>query len=200
MTHHDLLGKMFCAVEQITPLSEQEKELIGKYFTPHTIKKGEIYQAEGEIPQYLNFVIDGLLRKFIYNEDGDDITLEFSLTPGVFNSYDEFIGQKPVNEYMQALKDCTLMRMHHRDFEVLLNKSEAVKSFTIKIMQIMIKNAQDRVYDMAYRSAAERYQKFIERNIFSTNAIPLMHISTYLGIRPQSLSRLRRDFDSRKTK
>ena len=145
MKDQDIKNKFLIELEQLVIFNDFEKDLLMKYISPFYVKKGEIYQSEGDIPQYMSFVLDGLMRKFVYNEDGVDLTLDFSLVPIVFNSYDEFIAQKPAKEYIQAMTDGLIMQIHHKNFEILFKKSDAVKNYTIKIMQIMIKNALERI-------------------------------------------------------
>jgi CRP-like cAMP-binding protein len=181
----------FEAIETLVTFNSKDRDLCKKYFKPCHFYKGDIMVKEGETATHFNFVIEGLLRKYMYDENGVEITTDFSHTPGVFNCYDEFISQKPSKEYIEALTDGILLSINHRHFTTMMNESDAAKQYTIKLMQIMLKNSQDRVYDMGYRSATERYLKFTHENPYIIDNAHLMHISTYLGVRPQSLSRIR---------
>lgn len=187
----EIFSIFFTAIESISPFEENDKNLCLKYFEPVTFKKGEYLVKVGETPPYFYFIVSGLVRKFTYDNEGNEITIDFSHNPGVFNCYDAFIDQKPCKEYMDALTDCVILRITYKNFVSLMDESEAAKQYTIKLLQIILKKSQERVYDMGYTSAAERYKKFVEKNPYIANHANLMHISTYIGVRPQSLSRIR---------
>lgn len=177
-------------IENYTSVSELEWQTISKCFERKTLQKNEIILKEGEVCKYLYFLENGLLRYFI-NKDGNDITKFFTFAPYCFTSQFSFNSEKPATENIQALEKSIIWQITFKQSNELFE----LKSWTIfarKIIQEVQFYTEEILEEIQTETAESRYQKMLKNDIEITNRIPLKHLASFLGIAPQSLSRIRK--------
>lgn len=187
-----MIKKLIDIIEQKTPLSEVDRQLLTIAFEPVLLPKHKIIEEEGKIPQYLYFIISGYLRLFHYNEKGDEITTHINCPPGFFTSYANFINQTKSSENVECITEAELLRITKSDLDQLIAKSDAMKSFSIAVFQDSILYNETRATDLATLSAEQRYRKLIKNYPDILHNVPIQYIASFLGMKPESLSRIRR--------
>jgi CRP-like cAMP-binding protein len=155
------------------------------------VKKKEILLHLGEVCDNIFFVKSGILKGSIIDEYGDLHTVRFTAENDVMTSMYSFIDQTPSNIQIQCIEAGEVLCFKHQDF-VYINKlysglSPAFNRLMIKRYHSML----DEKSRMITNDASTRYLKFIERYKIMEERLPLKDIASYLGIRQQSLSRLR---------
>jgi CRP-like cAMP-binding protein len=173
-------------------LSKEDEDLIVRYFEPVLFPKNRIIEEEGRVPQYLYYIISGYLRLFHYNESGDEVTTHINCPPGFFTSYFNFVNAIRSNENVECITECELLRITKADLGVLTSKSEAMKDFSIGVFQQSIVYNEHRSTDLATLSAEQRYRKLIDNYPGILHNVPITYIASFLGMKPESLSRIRR--------
>lgn len=174
------------------PLSQMDKDLIFQYFEPVLFPKNRIIEEEGKVPEYLYYIVSGYLRLFHYNENGDEVTTHINCPPGFFTSYFNFINATKSNENVECITECELLRITRTDLDSLTSKSEAMKNFSIKVFQKSIVYNENRSTELATLSGEKRYRKLIENYPGILHNVPITYIASFLGMKPESLSRIRR--------
>ncbi|WP_312846693.1 Crp/Fnr family transcriptional regulator [Chryseobacterium oranimense] len=174
------------------PLSQMDKDLIFQYFEPVLFPKNRIIEEEGKVPEYLYYIVSGYLRLFHYNENGDEVTTHINCPPGFFTSYFNFINTAKSNENVECITECELLRITKTDLDSLTSKSEAMKNFSIEVFQKSIVYNENRSTELATLSGEKRYRKLIENYPEILHNVPITYIASFLGMKPESLSRIRR--------
>jgi len=184
--------KLIDFIQSGHPLSQMDKDLIFQYFEPVLFPKNRIIEEEGKVPEYLYYIVSGYLRLFHYSENGDEVTTHINCPPGFFTSYFNFINTAKSNENVECITECELLRITKTDLDSLTSKSEAMKDFSIEIFQKSIVYNENRSTELATLSGEKRYRKLIENYPGILHNVPITYIASFLGMKPESLSRIRR--------
>jgi len=173
-------------------LTDRDTELCKQYFEAVLFPKNRIVEEEGKIPRYLYFVVSGFMRLFHYNEQGDEITTHINCPPGFITSYSNFVNQEKSAENLECITECELLRITKKDLDLLTQESTALKDFSISVFQQSIVYNENRSKELATLTAEQRYKKLIENFPSIIHNVPVQYIASFLGMKPESLSRIRR--------
>ena len=177
-------------IENYTKLPDSDWQIIQQAFERREIAKNEILVDEGKICKYFYFLEKGLVRCFI-NNDGNDVTKYFTTAPYCFTSKNSFMGQTPAQESIQALDDCVVWQTtfsHANSLLELKSWSEFVRKFLHEVQN----HFEEELMEIRSKTAEQRYDGLLVKYPLEVDKIPLKHLSSYLGIAPQSLSRIRK--------
>ena len=177
---------------QYNPLSEEEWKQIEKCLTKKAYKKGDLILESGKICRKLYFLEDGFLRFFLF-KDGEKVTKFFTEAPYCFTSQRSFTNDIPASDNIEALKDSTVWEISKTDAFDLLKISNW-SEFVRKLIQEVQFYTEQILEEAQNNTAEERYIKMIEENSYILLNAPLKDIASYLGIAPQSLSRIRKRY------
>lgn len=156
----------------------------------HSYSKHFLLHKEGAVCNHLYLINEGLARTFYY-KDGQDITAHFAFEKSTITAIDSFIQRKRSRYNIELLEDTEVTSVSHQDLHGLLkNKPQHEKIVRLYLEQIYIDLAE-RVEDLLFHSAKERYFKLIEKNPKILQRVSLKHIASYVGITQETLSRIR---------
>lgn len=133
-----------------------------EYAQPVIYTKNKIIDSEGAIPQYLYYVVSGFLRLFHHNENGEEITTHINCPIGFITSYSHFINQTTSDENLQCVTDCELLRLSKESLEIIYNRSEAFKDYSISVYQQSLSYHENRSRELATLTALQRYRNLLE--------------------------------------
>jgi CRP-like cAMP-binding protein len=194
MQHYfDTLFEYIC---QIIDIPEHDKAQCRENFKPLWVAKDTMLEVEGKVPVYHNFIVSGFMRKFYVNEKGDEVTVDLNNGPRFFTSYFPFVNQTISNEYLHCITDCELLRISKTDADSSVKTSITQKDYTIRLFQQIQEEDRQRMNDLATLTAEQRYIKLMKECPNIVKNVPLKYIASYLGIKPESLSRIRREIIS----
>lgn len=185
-------------IENYTSLPINEWKQITECFEKIIIQKDEIVLQEGKVCKYLYFVETGLLRFYI-NKDGNDITKFFTEAPYFFTSQASFNSQKPSTESIQAIEKSVIWRISYEQVNDLY-KLKSWTDFARKIIQEVQFFTEEILEELQTETAENRYEKMLKNSPALLQRIPLKYLASYLGIAPQSLSRIRKKMATQKPK
>lgn len=183
---------IFKQIAQIIKLPSEETELYNQYFEHISIARNTILEEENKVPQYLYFINSGYTRLFYYDDNGDEQTNCFCSPNGFIASFVALINQTKANENIECITDCELLRISYADTKKLIDKSDRFKEFSLIMFQQALSAPDYRAKDLATLSAEQRYKKMLDSQPYLIQNIPLLYIASFLGIKPQSLSRIRK--------
>lgn len=181
--------------ETVTPfmeMTEIDKELCFKYFEPVKFLKNTIVEDRNRIPQYQYFVVSGIMRNYFYNPLGEAITTDLNDSPRFFTSYNNFVNRCTSDEIIECVTDCELLRVKRNDVDILFSESVILKDFTIRYLEKVFEEERARITELTTLSAEQRYVNLMFKAPNIILEVPLQHIASYLGIKPETLSRIRR--------
>lgn len=153
--------------------------------------KKTILIKEGNVCQFGSYVVKGCFRYYTTNQEGAEFIINFAFEDWWVGDIYSMLNNTPAKFTLQALDECTLMMIGAADFKYLLDHSP----FFSKFKQIK----RDRAYQSALtrstdirESADSKYDKMLERFPEANQRIPQYYLASYLGITPESLSRIRK--------
>lgn len=168
-------------------------ELCKTLFQPVLMPKNRILEEEGKIPQHLYYIVSGFMRLFYYNDNGDEVTTHINCPHGFFTSFSEFTNQTKASANVETITECQLLRISKQDYETLMSKSLFWKDYGMYVLQESVIYNEERSKDLATLSAEQRYLKLMKSHPDILQNVPLQYIASFLGIKPESLSRIRRN-------
>ncbi|MGX5854323.1 Crp/Fnr family transcriptional regulator [Dyadobacter jiangsuensis] len=185
-------NKLIDFIRQDHALPEPEAMLIRKAFDPVLFPKNRVIEEQGAVPKYLYYIVSGFLRLFHYNENGDEVTTHINCPPGFFTSYGHFITQTISGENVECITECELLRITKPALDQLIASSPVMKDFSISVFQHSITYNENRSKELATLNAEQRYRKLIASHPEILHNVPVQYIASFLGMKPESLSRIRR--------
>jgi CRP-like cAMP-binding protein len=171
--------------------SHDELIAVAPYIQVVNLKKNEVFISEGDIARKIAFTNKGYLRVF-FNHAGDEITRDITPLNSFATALPSFISQKPSWEAISAITDCELFVISKENLDALYAKYPKWEHLGRRIIEDMFVEAQQRLYLFITATAEERYKIFVKRYPDIIKDVPLKYIADYLGIKIQSLSRLRK--------
>lgn len=183
-------------ISRYTPLAEADWQAIAACLVRREVKKGELLLAEGKICRHLYFLEHGLLRFFIWR-DGQDISKFFTEAPYTFTSQQSFLQAQPAKENIEVLEDSVLWVMTHEQAHSLLARP-AWSTFIRKLVQEVQQYTEEILEALQTQTAESRYAALLAQHDPLLQRLSLRHLASYLGIAPQSLSRIRKKMASAK--
>ncbi len=185
-------------IEKYQKLSEPEWEEIKSCLMQKTYPKGELILESGKICSKLYFIEKGFLRYYLW-KDGNDVTKFFTEAPYCFTSQRSFTNNIPAQENIVATTEAVIWEMNKTDAFQLL-KYQNWSEFIRKLIQEVQFFTEQILEEIQNHTAEERYIKMLEENNPILTQAALKDIASYLGIAPQSLSRIRKKYWSKKQK
>ena len=184
-------NKLIITIQSLIDLNPKEIDSINLLFKEKSIKKGDFFLAEGQICKQVGFIVKGLMRYYI-NHDGEDKTYAFALENNFVCNNESFIPQTPSTKIIQALEDCEIFQISYDDLQIFYQSITQGERFgRLVIEQVFIQTLQD--LSSFYADTPEyRYEKFIKNHPDLQQRISQYHIASYVGVKPQSLSRIRK--------
>jgi CRP-like cAMP-binding protein len=153
---------------------------------------------EGQVCRHLYFTNQGLLRFFMVSADGKDTTKFFTPEYQLFTSQQSFSTQTPSRECIQAITDAELLSLPHAALQLLYQDIPKWQAFIRRILQ-EVNGMTERIYmDSITTTAEDRYRKLLSEEPNIALRAPLKHIASYLGVTPESLSRIRKKISEEK--
>ncbi|WP_336067890.1 Crp/Fnr family transcriptional regulator [Mesoflavibacter sp. CH_XMU1404-2] len=173
--------------------SNEEKDFIAKDLGLITLKKGDCFLKAGKTQDKMGFISEGLIRRFYINEKGNKITTGFTKELEFVTDYPAFIRQIPTKYFLQCLEPTTIVTLPYQTIQDSYSKFKNSDTQGRLIAEKVLTILSDRVESFLFNTAEERYLKFISENPDLLQRISLTHLSSFLGIERQSLSRIRKN-------
>ena len=173
-------------------LTDSEIEFCKPYFQLNSVPKNSIVEEENRVPKHLYFITKGFMRLFYYDTNGDEITTLIVSQNRFVTSFTNFIHETKSNENLECITNCEFYKIERSKLVELIDKSENFKKLSLAIFEQSVATTQLRANDFATLTAELRYKKLVEQQPELIKNVPVQYIASYLGIKPQSLSRIRK--------
>lgn len=172
-------------------LNEAEIELIVKKTIVKQFKKGEVLLRQGQIPNKCYMVVEGCVREYLI-KDGTEISTAFFTEGDTFTPYANDGKGAPSKHYWECGEDCVLT-ISNQSFEKELRASlPRLDTVFQQIAVEKLNKAKDEWSQFISSSPEERYLNLLKTKPTLFNRVPHHQIASYLGMKPQSLSRIRK--------
>ncbi|MBK9247016.1 MAG: Crp/Fnr family transcriptional regulator [Ignavibacteria bacterium] len=174
-------------------LNDEDIAAFTSFLTVKRLKKKEFFTVQGELCRSIGFVNSGCLRAFHTDEKGDEFTMYFAFLNWWIGDKTSFYSGTPSRFSIQVLEDCEVFQADKTKWEEALDQIPAFeKWYRIKVRK-SYEATQQKIIDTQIESAEEKYLKLLKNSPEIVQRIPQHYIASYLGIKPQSLSRIRKN-------
>lgn len=186
-----MFDKFLGLISQYHSLSKEETDLVRDQFPIKSFKKNEIIFNEGRIAKSIYFVLEGFVRLF-YTSNGKDKTAFFYTEGQFFCANESFLKKTPANENFQALENTTLLIIHKSIDTEMIKKfpTFGIIERLALIEELVTSNRM--IESFVSKSPEERYLNLLKTNQDLFQRVDQQHIASYLGISPESLSRIKK--------
>lgn len=173
------------------PFSPQEMEQVLGCFQLLEPGKNELLLRPGQQGRHMYFVLEGCLRIFFINEEGQEATRYFAFENQFATALTAFITGAPSLEFVQALTACRLLCIGRDDFYRLAETIPAWQRFYIGYLEGAYVNNTHRLMSIYTMDAAERYRLLLEESPQVVQRLHNRMVASYLRMSQETLSRLK---------
>jgi CRP-like cAMP-binding protein len=173
--------------------TNEERNLIGAKFEQLNLKKGDILLRVNDIVYNQYYVFDGSLRTYFVDDSAKEHTLQFAIKDWWISDFTAFFATTKAIMTIECIQDATIYKISRKNIEFLYDKIPKVETFFRKKMEKSFAAFQKRILSNLSQSAKERYTSFIKTYPNIEQSVKNYHIASYLGISPESLSRVRKE-------
>lgn len=186
--HEHLLNLIAASV----PLTAADSALVRAHFEPISVPKNTVLEQRDRVPQYLYWVHSGFVRLFRYNDFAEELTTHINCPPGFITAYSAFSAGVPSAEVVATLTDCQLLRISKASLEAIMQQSEVFRQYSLQVFSDSLLYNEQRAHELATLTAEQRYRKLLAHSPEILQHVPVQYIASFLGMKPESLSRIRR--------
>ena len=180
----------YAYIQQYTPMPPSDWTQIEPSLEALQVARNTSILREGDVCRYLYFLKSGLLRYHV-NRDGEDVTKFFTVPPYCFTAQRSFSRSIAAEEAITTLEDSDLWRISRTDTYRLLT-IPSWSNFIRELIQEVQYLTEQLLIDAQNKSAETRYRELLLAGNPLAQRVPLKYLASYLGVAPQSLSRIRK--------
>lgn len=183
-------------IGQLLPIPEEDLRIFTSKFEPVSLKKGDYFIKEGEICKKVGFIVSGSML-CSYNKDGDTVIDEFSLDKEFITDYFSFLTSSPAEKDVKCLENTELVVISYNNMQLLYSLSPIFEKVGRLMAEALFMNWQQKAKSLLLDNAETRYLKLISRRPDLPQRVPQYLIASHLGIKPETLSRIRKKLISK---
>lgn len=189
---NSMYDELFSLISTFIVLEDEDRIFFRSLFHPCKIKKETLLIDTGEVADKAYFIHSGFLRHFKYTESGDEQTIHLMTSGHFATSFCSFLTRTKSETKLQAITDTELLYITNDNLEYLYKQNIKYESFGRKLMQSFLLEKEQRIIDQLSMSAQNHYLKLLTTDPEMIQQVPIQHIASYIGIQPESLSRIRK--------
>lgn len=180
------------------PLTEVQFEVVQSVFTPKHLKKGEFLLREGEVSKYGAFVAKGCLRSYVVDNKGKEHIVQFAPENWWLTDLHSMVHNVPTLYFMDAIEPTDVLLIDAPGHQRLLETIPGYQASFQAGRQNHATAKDHRIIASLTATAEERYQNFLHTYPSIAQRVPQHMLASYLGISPETLSRIRKRWAAKK--
>ena len=184
-------------VRKLFPQCQVDLTLVEPFLKLKKLERGEFLFYEGDVCNFVGLTKRGCLRSFIL-KDGKELTLFFHPEHHTLEDYESLRRQKPACFSCQAIEDSEVLIIDIQVMKVIETEPDGQKLLRL-IVENLAFELRDRVLSLYRDSVEQRYLDLLKNEPQFLQRIPQYYLASYLGIEPESLSRLKRRINNKGT-
>ena len=193
---HDLLLKYISERTAMT-ISGEDADRIRAAFTPKQLRRKQYLLQEGDVSKHLSFIVKGAMRQYTVDDKGVEHIVRFGIEEWWMADRESFEMGVPSKYNIDAWEPTELLQVSRQGYLELFDTVPAIKEMTRELDRRGSIAAQERIHAAISLTAEERYLHLMQNNPVFLQRFPQSMIASYLGISPETLSRIRKQSLSR---
>jgi len=179
------------AINSYISLSEQDIDVIKELFVRKNFKKNETILKSGKVCKEFLFIQNGVIVHFTNNGDNDSV-IYFSSENEFVCDFESFIDNKPSKKSFVAIEDSIIYSITFEKLQLFYKNVNEGERFGRLLMESVFCETINHIISAFTESADQRYLTFVEKFSHIQQRVPQYHVASFIGVTPQSLSRIRR--------
>jgi len=180
-------------IGKLTGMNEADFALSTAFWQERHYRKGEFYNEYKSVCRYLGFVLNGVFRIYKFHEaSGNEKNMLFFTKHQFMSSFKSFLTQTSCEYYTESMTEADTLYIHYEDLQNLYNISPAWERFGRIYAESALHGLMNNTEGFLFKTPEDRYLEMLSLHPEITQAVPLYHIASYLGIEGPSLSRIRK--------
>lgn len=171
-------------------VTDQQAGILMTYCEVRSFGRKELIVKEGEVDQYLNLVLSGLVRKFVA-KGKSDVTLQLATEGHIVHSEISFLTRTPSLVYLETLEPTTLLCLSYEKMQEGLEKMPGADRMGFDLLVAMFSKKDERHYRQLMQSTRERFLEYVNNHPHMLQRVPQKYLASYLNIKPETFSRLK---------
>lgn len=189
---------LYQKIKETISINEEEFEFAKTLFLPKKLRRKHFILQEGEVSKYSIFVEKGILRTYTIDEKGNEHTLQLASEGWWAADLYSFFTNEPSSFYIEALENCELLLISKASWDELMDKVPAFERYFRILIQNNLVSTQRRLMSTLSQTAEEKYVNLIASRPDLLQRVPQTIIASFLGMTPETLSRIRGQLANKK--
>lgn len=178
-------------LNKFIPLNEADfNEIIKPHIQIRQYKKKEIITKTGEVENYFNFIVKGLVRKY-FTKGAEDFITQISIEDQLIHSQESFYSRRPSNYFVDAIESSTLLSISYDSLNDIFATSAGMERLGRLIITSMMVLNDHWQMSLLKLSPRERFLNFMQSNAALLQRTPQKYLASLLNIQPETFSRFK---------
>jgi CRP-like cAMP-binding protein len=191
--HSDTATILPSILTPFAKLTEEDIAVSLPFWHKRRISKGNFYNKQNVVCRDLGILIKGMFRVYHYDPETEEERNLFFFSEGQFIvSFASFVHQYPCSYYIEALEDAEILYVSYEDLQNLYVKHKSWERFGRILAEYFFVQSQIRTENLLFLTHEQRYLNLIKEHQNIVERVASFHIASYLGIKNQSLSRIKK--------
>ena len=186
--------KIYC--NTFVSLTDKEQCLVDKYFELITFKKKDFLLQDGKICNFIGFIVEGTMRHF-HVKAGVEKTCDFSFENSWVTDFQSFTHNTSSIMNLQAMEDTSVLVIRKENLYKLYNDCTKYETFGRLMAEQVAQRATEIAMSLSSEKPEERFQNLLLKQPDLFQRVPQKYIANFLGISPESLSRIQKRIHSK---
>ncbi|MCB0685570.1 MAG: Crp/Fnr family transcriptional regulator [Saprospiraceae bacterium] len=190
-------NKFVTYFSSISPLTKEESEAIGQSMRRKTFAKGDHLLREGQLSVSTYFILEGCVREYVL-KDGEEATTNFFTEEQWAISLNNFTPDIPAKHNWVCVEDTTVVVGDEAQAQALFKRFPRFETISRTIMEAAFAEQKAALSSYYTDSPEQRYLRLLESRPGLLQRVPQYQLASYIGVKPESLSRIRKRISATK--
>lgn len=181
-------------IETISKLSSDEWTAFSKILTIKNLNKKEFFLQEGQICKFSAFISQGLFKVYTIDTRGTEKIIQFNAKSSFLSDCESYLGNKPSDYNIEAIENSTLVIFQNKDLENLCKRFPVFDKIGRQVTHEILSYYKEHIKLVMTKTPQERYDYLLSNNADLIQRVSITHLSQFLGLTRETVSRLRGKF------